>query len=387
VTDAAMTGQPRLIYLVTEDWYFWSHRLPMARAAKAAGFDVAVATRVGEHGERIRADGFALYPLGWRRGSIGPLASLAAIIEIARLYRRERPRLVHHVALKPAVLGSIAALLTGVPMVVNAVTGMGFIASSPSSLARLLRRLVSLLLTRLIERHNSRVIVQNADDRQLLLALNPAAAPRIVIIRGSGVDVAHFRPAPEPPTPPVVAGFAGRLLADKGIATLIAAQQRLREGGLDLRLMIAGTRDLENPSSIDTATLARWQALPGIAWLGQVADIRALWRQAHIAVLPSRREGLPKSLLEAAAMARPIVATDVPGCREIARAEVNALLVPPDDAGALAAALARLAGDAELRRRFGAASRDLVLTDLADDAIGAATVALYKQLLAEQEPV
>jgi glycosyltransferase involved in cell wall biosynthesis len=387
VTDAAMTGRPRLIYLVTEDWYFWSHRLPMARAAKAAGFDVAVATRVGEHGERIRADGFTLYPLGWRRGSIGPLASLAAIIEIARLYRRERPRLVHHVALKPAVLGSIAALLTGVPVVVNAVTGMGFIASSPSPLARLLRRLVSLLLTRLIERHNSRVIVQNADDRQLLLALNPAAAPRIVIIRGSGVDVAHFRPAPEPPTPPVVAGFAGRLLADKGIATLIAAQQRLREGGLDLRLMIAGSRDLENPSSIDTVTLARWQALPGIAWLGQVADIRALWRQAHIAVLPSRREGLPKSLLEAAAMARPIVATDVPGCREIARAEVNALLVPPDDAGALAAALARLAGDAELRRRFGAASRDLVLTDLADDAIGAATVALYKQLLAEQDPV
>jgi glycosyltransferase involved in cell wall biosynthesis len=387
VTDAAMTGQPRLIYLVTEDWYFWSHRLPMARAAKAAGFDVAVATRVGEHGERIRAEGFALYPLGWRRGSIGPLASLAAIIEIARLYRRERPRLVHHVALKPAVLGSIAALLTGVPVVVNAVTGMGFIASSASPLARLLRRLVSLLLTRLIERHNSRVIVQNADDRQLLLALNPAAAPRIVIIRGSGVDVAHFRPAPEPPAPPVVAGFAGRLLADKGIATLIAAQQRLREGGLDLRLMIAGTRDLENPSSIDAATLARWQALPGIDWLGQVADIRALWRQAHIAVLPSRREGLPKSLLEAAAMARPIVATDVPGCREIARADVNALLVPPDDAGALAAALARLAGDAELRRRFGAASRDLVLTDLADAAIGAATVAFYKQLLAEQEPV
>jgi glycosyltransferase involved in cell wall biosynthesis len=380
-----MTGPPRLIYLVTEDWYFWSHRLPMARAAKAAGFAVAVATRIAEHGERIRAEGFTLHPLRWRRGSIGPFASLAAVIEIARLYRRERPRLVHHVALKPAVLGSIAALLAGVPAVVNAVTGMGFIASSPRRLARLLRRPVSLLLTRLIERANSRVIVQNADDRQLLLALNPDAAPRIVIIRGSGIDVAHFRATPEPPEPPVVAGFAGRLLADKGIATLIAAQQRLRSGGLDLRLMIAGTPDPENPSSIDAATLARWQTLPGIAWLGQVADIRTLWQQAHIAVLPSRREGLPKSLLEAAAMARPIVATDVPGCREIARAEVNALLVPPDDAEALAAALARLAGDAGLRRRFGAASRDLVLTDLADTAIGGATVALYKQLLDVRE--
>jgi glycosyltransferase involved in cell wall biosynthesis len=383
VTDAAMPARPKLIYLVTEDWYFWSHRLPMARAAKAAGFEVAVATRVGEHGERIRAEGFALHPLRWRRGNIGPLASLAAIVEIARLYRRERPRLVHHVALKPAVLGSVAAWLAGVPAVVNAVTGMGFLASSPSPLARRLRAPAGLLLARLIERASSRVIVQNADDREWLLALNPAAAPRIAVIRGSGIDVAHFVPVPEPPAPPVVAGFAGRLLADKGVATLIEAQQRLRRGGLDLRLMIAGTPDPENPSSIDAATLARWQALPGIEWLGQVADIRTLWLRSQIAVLPSRREGLPKSLLEAAAMGRPIVATDVPGCREIVRAEVNGLLVPPDDAEALAAALARLAGDAELRRRFGASSRDLVLTDLADDAVGAATVGLYNELLAE----
>jgi glycosyltransferase involved in cell wall biosynthesis len=379
-----VTAPPKLIYLVTEDWYFWSHRLPMARAAQAAGFQVAVAARVAEHGERIRAAGFLLHPLNWRRGSIGPFASLAAILEIARLYRRERPDLVHHVALKPAVLGSTAALLAGVPAVVNAVTGMGFVASSPRLSARLLRRPVGFLLTRLIERANSRVIVQNADDRQLLLALNPRAGPRIVVIRGSGIDVDHFRAAPEPPAPPVVAGFAGRLLADKGIDTLIAAQQQLRGRGLDLRLMIAGLPDPENPSSIDAATLAHWRELPGITWLGQVPDISTLWQQAHIAVLPSRREGLPKSLLEAAAMARPIVATDVPGCREIARAEVNALLVPPDDADALAAALARLAGDAGLRRRFGAASRELVLTDLADAAVGAATVALYRQLLEER---
>lgn len=379
-----MTGpRPKLVYLVTEDWYFWSHRLPVARAARRGGFDVAVATRLGEHGERIRAEGFALHPLRWRRGSIGPLANLAAIAEIALLYRRERPALVHHVSLKPAVLGSIAALMAGVPAVVNAVTGVGFVASSPSLRARLLRRPVGLLLTRLIERPNSRVIVQNEDDRQLLLALNPAAQGRIAVIRGSGIDLAHFRPAPDPPAPPVAAGFAGRLLADKGIAALVEAQQRLQRRGIDLRLMIAGTPDPENPSSIDAATLARWRALPGIAWLGQVPDIRTLWRQAHIAVLPSRREGLPKSLLEAAAMARPIVASDVPGCREIARQDVNALLVPPDDADALAAALARLAADAGLRRRLGAASRALVESDLAEDAVGAATVALYRRLLEE----
>jgi glycosyltransferase involved in cell wall biosynthesis len=378
-----IAARPKFIYLVTEDWYFWSHRLPMARAAQRAGFDVAVATRVAEHGERIRAEGFALHPLQWRRRDIGPWASLGAVAEIYRLYSRERPLLVHHVALKPAVLGGAAALLAGVPAVINAVTGVGFVASSPSLRARLLRRPMDFALARLLERANSRVIVQNADDRALLLALHAGAAERITVIRGSGVNTAHFRATSEPPAPPVVVGYAGRLLADKGLAALIEAHQSLRRRGSDLRLVLAGAPDPENPSSIDAATLAAWQKLPGVTWLGEVNDIRTLWSTAHIAVLASRREGLPMSLLEAAAMGRPLVATDVPGCREIARDGENALLVPPDDAVALAAALERLAGDAELRRRFGAASRALVESELAADAVGAATVACYLTLLRE----
>jgi glycosyltransferase involved in cell wall biosynthesis len=279
------------------------------------------------------------------------------------------------------VLGSAAALLAGVPAVVNAVTGVGFVASSPTLRARLLRRPMDFALARLLERANSRVIVQNEDDRALLLALNAGAAERIIVIRGSGVDTAHFQAVPEPPSPPVIAGYAGRLLADKGIAALVEAQQSLQRRGNDLRLMLAGTPDPENASSIDAATLAAWRHLPGITWLGEVEDIRTLWSQAHIAVLASRREGLPKSLLEAAAMGRPLVATDVPGCREIARDGVNALLVPADDARALAQALERLAGDAALRQRFGAASRALVESALAADAVGAATVACYRDLL------
>jgi glycosyltransferase involved in cell wall biosynthesis len=374
---------PKLLYLVTEDWYFWSHRLPMAQAAQRAGFDVGVATRVAEHGERIRGLGFTLHPLRWRRGDIGPAASFSAIVEIRDLYRRERPLLVHHVALKPAVLGSIAALAAGVPAVINAVAGMGFVASSPTLRARFLRWPLGFALSRLLERRNSRVIVQNDDDRQLLLELHPGAGERIVTIPGSGVDVAHFRPVPEPP-PPVTAGFAGRMLYDKGVAVLVEAQQKLQRRGVDLRLLLAGTPDPENLASIPPAELERWRSLAGVRLLGQVEDIRTLWAAAHIAVLPSRREGLPKSLLEAAAMGRPIIATDVPGCREIARAEVNALLVPADDADALAAALARLAENAALRRRFGEAGRALVQSRFTAEAIGVATVALYRRVLDEQ---
>ncbi|HLJ65075.1 MAG TPA: glycosyltransferase family 4 protein, partial [Stellaceae bacterium] len=314
--------RPKLIFLVTEDWYFWSHRLPMARAAQAAGFEVAVATRVAEHGERIRAAGFTLHPLRWRRANLGPWSACRAIAEIARLYRRERPLLVHHIALKPSVFGGIAALLARVPAVINTVTGVGSIASARSLKARLLRAPVLLALTRLLERENSRIVVQNADDLALLSSFNPAARSRIVIIRGSGVDTGSLTPGPPPGSPPVIAGFAGRLLVDKGVPVLIEAQQRLQARGVDLHLWLAGAPDPENPSSIDAATLAAWRTLKGVRWLGHLADIRALWSKVHIAVLPSRREGLPKSLLEAASMGLPLIATDVPGCRDIAVAGV-----------------------------------------------------------------
>lgn len=379
-----MGADRRLIFLVTEDWYFWSHRLPMARAAQAAGFDVSVATRVTAHAERIRAAGFGVHPLRWRRRSLGPLATLAAIAEIYRLYRREQPLIVHHVALKASVVGGAAAMAAGVPASVSMIAGTGFIGGSSSRLARLLGRLGQVLMPWLLLRRHCRVIVQNRDDYRFLAALAPGEAGRIVTIAGSGVDLDQFRPAPEPPGTPIIAAYVGRMIAIKGLATLVEAQQRLQRRGVDLRLILVGAPDPENPSSIAEETLRRWQTLPGIEWRGRQEDIASVWRDAHIAVMASHGgEGLPKSLLEAAAMGRPIVATDVPGNREIARPGVNALLVPPDDPVALADALAELASDGERRRRFGAASRLLVEAEMSDRAVGAATVAVYRALTAE----
>ncbi|HUE19015.1 MAG TPA: glycosyltransferase family 4 protein [Stellaceae bacterium] len=376
----------RLIFLVTEDWYFWSHRLPMARAAQAAGFEVGVATRVTQHGERIRALGYVVYPLSWRRGHLGPLASLAAIWEIARLYRREKPLLVHHVSLKPAWLGGIAARLAGVKLVVSMVTGTGYLGSSNRRSARLIAALTRIFWPVVLLRRHGRVIVQNAEDRAELTALSPKAASRIVLIPGSGVDIRRWQPLPEPPVP-VTAAYVGRMIAIKGIGTLVAAQQALQKQGVDLRLILAGESDAENPTAIDRATLETWRGLPGITWLGRVEDIGQVWRSAHIAVQPSvGGEGVPKSLLEAAAMGRPIVATDVPGNRAIARAGVNAELVPPGDAPSLAKALAELAVNPLRRHAYGLAGRSLVEKEFPDAAIEAATEALYRSLLAERGP-
>jgi glycosyltransferase involved in cell wall biosynthesis len=373
----------KLIFLVTEDWYFWSHRLPMARAAQQAGFDVAVATRVTAHGDRIEAAGFRLLPMRWRREEIGLFASLGAIIEIYRLYRRERPFMVHHVAHKAAILGAVAALLARVPRMVSFIAGVGYMGTSRSRHAQLVGAAARLLWAVLLLRRHCRVIVQNDDDRAVIEALRPGAADRIVVIRGSGVDLDHFQPLPEPPEPPVTAAFVGRMIAIKGVATLVEAQRLLHADGIALQLLLAGTPDLANPSSFDEATLRDWSNRPGVVWYGHSEDVREVWASAHIAALASNGgEGVPKTLLEAAAVGRAIVATDVPGNRDIARNGVNAILVPPGDARALADALKSLASDPAKRRIYAVAGRKLAAEGFSEEAVSAATVALYHELSA-----
>jgi glycosyltransferase involved in cell wall biosynthesis len=368
----------RLLYVVTEDWYFLSHRLPMARAARAAGFEVHVATRVVDGAAAIEAEGFVLHPVPFRRGRISPLGTIATIRTLRRIHRTVAPAIVHHVALQAAILSSLAALGRPVSSV-NALTGLGYAFTSSRLKAQLLRPIFSTLLRLLFDRPQQAVLVQNPNDRDGVLALG-IAAERIALIPGSGVDVDALQPMPEPEGWPTIA-FVGRLLDDKGIHTLVNAHRLLRQRGCNVELLIAGTPDPANPASVSEHDAEGWNREPGIAWLGHVGDISALWARAHIAVLPSRREGLPKSLLEAAASGRPMIATDVPGCREVVRPGETGLLVPVDDAPALADAIETLAASRELRERYGAAARRLAVERFSAKAIGQQTVDLYRRLV------
>jgi glycosyltransferase involved in cell wall biosynthesis len=374
---------PRLLYVVTEDWYFLSHRLPMARAARTAGFEVHVATRVVDGAAAIESEGFALHPIPFARGKISPLATLRTIAALRRIERQIAPAVTHHVALQASILGSLAAI--GLPGArINALTGFGhtFISNRPST--RILRMLIGTLLRTLVIRPTSLALVQNPDDRESLLALG-IDRDHITLIPGSGVDTDALRPQPEPAGPPTVA-FVGRLLDDKGIRTLVEAHRLLRRSGSNVELLIAGTPDPANPASVTRQEAEQFNREPGITWLGQVNDIAALWARAHIAVLPSRREGFPKSLLEAAACGRPMVATDVPGCREVVRPDETGLLVPVDDAQTLAAAIGKLATSPELRARYGLAARRLVVEQFSAEKIGQQTVDLYRRLVSTNPP-
>jgi glycosyltransferase involved in cell wall biosynthesis len=262
---------------------------------------------------------------------------------------------------------------------VNALTGLGYTFTSGNAKALLLRPIIGALLRLLLNRPKQFVLVQNPDDRDGVLSLG-IAAERIVLIPGSGVDVQALQPMPEPQGPPTVA-YVGRLLADKGIHALIRALRLLRTRGSNVELLLAGTPDPANPASVSNQEAASWGQEPGITWLGHVDDISALWAGAHIAVLPSRREGLPKSLLEAAACGRPMIATDVPGCREVVHPGKTGVLVPVDDERALADAIEALAASQELRARYGAAARQLAVERFSAHAIGAQTVDLYRRLM------
>lgn len=369
----------RLLYVVTEDWYFCSHRLPLACAAREAGYEVWVATRFDQHEQKIRSEGFHLVALQMERSSLSLSSQYRALRELTRVYREVRPDIVHHVALKPVLLGSMAARRAKVPAVVNALAGLGFVFASESLQARVLRPFIRAWFRRVLHRGNSRLILQNPDDVRMFIDNKLVAAERVVMIRGSGVDVQHYRVLPEPHGAPTVA-LVARMLRDKGIVELVEAARLLRAQGRSVRVILAGGLDELNPSCLREEEIRAWEREGLIEWWGEVEDVRTVWAEAHLAVLPSYREGLPKSLLEAAACGRALIATDVPGCREIVQHEKNGLLVPVRASAPLARAIMRLLEDFELRHALAQHSRRLVEEEFAQERVLKETLDVYEKL-------
>lgn len=369
-----------LAYLITEDWFFASHFLARGRAALAAGYRVSVLCRANAAAEALRREGFAVIDIPFVRARINPAAEAVLAGRIAREYRALRPDIVHHVALKPIVLGTLAARLAGVRAVVNAPVGLGYVFTSDRAKARALRLPVAAALRATLGGRGGFAVFENAEDLNAMVARSLVRREAAVLIPGAGVDTALFQPAPKPDGRVKVI-LVARMLRDKGIAEFIEAARILGSRGVGAEFLLVGPPDPGNPNSLTEAELRDAAASGAVEWLGPRRDIPALLAASHIACLPSYREGLPKSLLEAMASGLPCVATDVPGCRSLVRDGETGLLVPPRDPAALAGALARLIADPALRERLGAAGRHRAVSEFADPIICAATLAVYDRAL------
>jgi glycosyltransferase involved in cell wall biosynthesis len=374
-------ARPKILFVVAEDWYFWSHRRPIAAAALQNGYDVFVATRVGNCGEKIIEAGFRLLPLRLNRSSYSLFHELRTVSELRSIYRREKPDIIHHIALKPILYGSMAALGNRRVQVINAFAGLGYLVSSPSFKARALKQVLWKMFRFLLNRPNSFLLLQNCEDRDLLVAEVGVRPEQATIIRGSGVDVNEFQPMPEIPGTPIVL-LSSRMLWIKGIRDFVEAAKFLRAKGSNARFVLVGDTDPGSPGAIPREKLQEWQNAGPVEWWGHRQSMSRMVQQAAIVCLPSHGgEGVPKALIEAAASQRAIVATDVPGCRDIVRHGTNGLLVPPKNAVALADAIAQLLNDAPLRAEMGRRGREIAVNEFSEEKVIQQTLALYQKLL------
>ncbi|WP_374522362.1 glycosyltransferase family 4 protein [Hydrogenophaga sp.] len=372
---------PKLLFFVTVDWFFCSHFIERAKAARRAGYDVIVLTRVDRHRSVIEEAGLRLIPLAIDRRSLNPLEAFKTLVQLIYVFRRERPDVLHQIALKPILLGGLAARLTGIRRVVNAVVGGGYVFTSTSPLMRAIRPLMRLALKLLLNPPGSSVVFENRDDLSSFVRSHLVRAEDAVLIRGAGVDGDLYQPHPVSRTTPLVIVTA-RLLWDKGLGEFVAAARLLRAQGIQARFALVGDLDADNRASIDPAVLDEWKAEGVVELWGFRRDMPQVLAEADIVCLPSYREGLPKALLEAMAAGLPCVTTDVPGCREAVRDGENGWLVPPRDSKALAQALRLLIENPDLRNQMGQRGREMVLAEFASPIICRQTLQVYEKMLA-----
>jgi glycosyltransferase involved in cell wall biosynthesis len=369
-----------IIYFVSEDWYFCSHRLPIARKALAEGFRVIVVTKVSKYKDIIESEGFKLAPIGINRGSMNLFSELRTISTLYSYYKKYNPDIVHHVAIKPVIYGTLVARLIGSIKIVNAMAGLGFVFISNKKRVKLLRFFVHQLFRFLFNNKNSQLILQNKDDLGYFLKNKLVNNNNVTIVRGSGVDIKKFIPVEECIGIPIVM-LASRMLWDKGVGEFVEAAKILKQEGVEARFVLVGDRDSENPTSIPNAQLSEWHELGVVEWWGERSNMCEVLTQAHIVCLPSYREGLPKVLLEATSCGRPIIATDVPGCREIVHNGKNGILVPIKNSNSLANAIKELIDNPEKRKSMGTNGRRLVENEFSEEIVVSQTLKVYQELL------
>jgi len=370
----------RVLFVITEDWFFNSHFLDRAKFIAASGGTVGIATRFSIHKDELRSLGFELYPINFSRRGLNPITEFVTALRIRSVVRKFRPDIAHNIALKPVVTGTFGELLGRQRVIINAPVGMGYIFTSTDKRASVVKPLLVKILKSLLRSKSVHVVIENPDDLNSLIEDGFVRQSEISLIRGAGVDLNAFPFHPEN-AGPVVVTLVSRLLRDKGVVEFIGAASFLFTKYPDVVFQIVGEPDPGNPSTIQMNEIDLWRSLPNVKFLGRRNDIASILRDSHVVCLPSYREGLPKALLEALSSGRPIVTTDVPGCREVCNDGTNGLLVPARDITALSSAIEKLVLNPELRQAMGRAGRLRAETEFSNEIVCSQTLDLYRKLM------
>jgi glycosyltransferase involved in cell wall biosynthesis len=366
----------KILLFANTDWYLYNFRLGQALALRDRGDEVVLVSPDGPYGPRMQALGFRWLPFPLARRSLNPLSAIETVNRLVKLYRQEKPDLVHQFTIKCVIYGSLACHLLGIRPVINSVTGLGYVFMDAGAARRWLRFFIKLSYRLVLK--NTWVVFQNPDDRSAFLESCLVDIKRVSLIRGSGVDIQRFSPHPELPGAPLVV-LPGRMLWDKGISEFVAAARILHVEGVHARFALVGDSDNENPSSVPVSQLQAWRNEGVIEWWGWKEDMQDVYAQAAIVCLPSYyREGVPKSLIEAAACGRPIITSDMPGCREVVRHGENGFLIPARDAAALADALIELLQSPDMRVKMGMNSRTIAEKEFSTEMVNSQTFAVYQ---------
>jgi glycosyltransferase involved in cell wall biosynthesis len=371
----------KIVYLVNVDWFFMSHRLPLARAARDAGAEVIVAAGDTGKGKQLEGEGIKFVPLPFSRQGTRPLHEVSTIGAIFSFLRKTKPDILHTVSIKPVLYGSLLSRIMGQWWVVNAVSGLGFVFSKDRK-ATLLRKGLSLFYKIALRNPKRITIFQNSSDLETMVSGRFLEKEQAVLIKGSGVDCDLYKPAPFPEKPVVM--LASRMLWDKGIGEFVEASKLLNPRFPKVRFVLVGASDDENPKAIKKEQLIHWmETYPFIEWWGARTpeEMPKILSQATIVTLPSYYEGLPKVLLEAAACGRPVVASEIPGCKEIVREGINGYLVKAGSARSLASKISILLKDKQLIYTLGKEGRRIACNEFGEKQIVSEIFKLYERLL------
>ena len=369
----------KAIFFANTDWYLYNFRLAYAEFLRSRGWEVCFISPDGEYVESLKAAGFRHIPFGFSRKGINPVEESHTIRRIRKIYEEEKPDLVHHFTIKCVIYGSLAAKQLGIRAIVNSITGLGYMFLSEKPHVKVIRQVVRELYKRAL--NGTEVIFENPDDRNLFLKMDLAGEANSHLILGTGIDTERFKPEPPPNSVPLTI-LPSRMIWDKGIREFVEAATAIRESGVKARFALVGSNDKGNPTCISFEQLTQWQKEENVEWWGWQDDIATIISMSHIVCLPSYREGLPKILLEAASCGRPIVTTDVPGCREVVTEGENGFLVPAKDSEKLKEALIKLICDADLREKMGKASREKAVSLFSNEIVNDGIYAVYQKAMA-----